>query len=125
MWSPVRVRIDDRDIRGGEKKWQWVKRGVPMRVEIGPRDVAAGGLFLSRRDVGGKGQGVPRDEFVANVSTTLLRSSKPCSIVPRAHETRPQYKSTHSVNSKPILQRALRVVWRTATLSMELKWKPN
>ena len=38
--EPVRVRIDDRDIRGGEKKWQWVKRGVPMRVEIGPRDVA-------------------------------------------------------------------------------------
>ncbi|MCG8448645.1 MAG: proline--tRNA ligase [Pirellulales bacterium] len=69
--EPVRVRIDDRDIRGGEKKWQWVKRGVPLRVEIGPRDVAAGGAFLSRRDVGGKGQGVSRDEFAANVSTTL------------------------------------------------------
>ena len=25
------VRLDDRDIRGGEKKWQWVKRGVPLR----------------------------------------------------------------------------------------------
>ena len=38
--EPVRVRIDDRDVRGGEKKWQQVKRGVPLRVEIGPRDIA-------------------------------------------------------------------------------------
>ena len=38
--EPIRVRIDNRDIRGGEKKWQWVKRGVPLRVEVGPRDVA-------------------------------------------------------------------------------------
>ena len=69
--EPVRVRIDDRDIRGGGKKWQWVKRGVPLRVEVGPRDVAGGGVFLSRRDVGGKGQGTPREEFIANVSATL------------------------------------------------------
>ncbi len=69
--SPVRVRVDDRDIRGGEKKWQWVKRGVPLRVEVGPRDVGEGKAFVARRDVGGKGQGVARDEFVANVSSTL------------------------------------------------------
>ena len=71
--EPVRVRIDDRDIRGGEKKWQWVKRGVPLRVEVGPRDVAADGVFLSRRDVGGKGQGTPRNEFVAQVAATLTQ----------------------------------------------------
>ena len=69
--EPVRVRIDDRDIRGGEKKWQWVKRGVPLRVEVGPRDVAGGGVFLSRRDLGGKGQGTPREEFVGSVAATL------------------------------------------------------
>ena len=44
--EPIRVRIDNRDIRGGEKKWQWVKRGVPLRVEIGPRDVAGGKVFV-------------------------------------------------------------------------------
>ena len=69
--NPVRVRMDDRDIRGGEKKWHWVKRGVPLRVEVGPRDVAAGKVFVARRDMGGKGEGVSRDEFVANVSVTL------------------------------------------------------
>jgi prolyl-tRNA synthetase len=67
----IRVRIDNRDIRGGEKKWQWVKRGVPIRVEVGPRDVAAGGTFVSRRDVGGKGAAMPRGELVANIVDTL------------------------------------------------------
>src|SRR5690606_1365759 len=58
--AAVRVRIDDRDLRGGEKKWQWVKRGVPLRVEVGPRDVAGGGAFVARRDQGTKGTGTPR-----------------------------------------------------------------
>jgi prolyl-tRNA synthetase len=69
--EPVRVRIDDRDIRGGEKKWQWVKRGVPLRVEIGPRDVASAGTFVARRDVGGKGAPTPRGQLVANLGQTL------------------------------------------------------
>lgn len=67
----VRVRIDDRDLRGGEKKWQWVKRGVPLRIEVGPRDVAGGGAFVARRDTDGKGQGTPRGELVSGVAATL------------------------------------------------------
>ncbi len=47
---PIEVQIDDRDLRGGEKNWQWIKRGVPVRMEIGPRDVAAGQVTLYRRD---------------------------------------------------------------------------
>ncbi len=74
--EPVRVRIDDRDIRGGEKKWQWVKRGVPIRVEVGPRDVAADKVFAARRDVGGKGEGIARSEFIASVSATLAEIQK-------------------------------------------------
>lgn len=69
--APVRVRLDDRDLRGGEKKWQWVKRGVPLRVEVGSRDVAGGSVFLARRDIGGKGESVKRERFVTDVSTTL------------------------------------------------------
>jgi prolyl-tRNA synthetase len=69
--EPVRVRLDDRDLRGGDKKWQWVKRGVPLRLEIGPRDVAGGGVFVGRRDVAGKGQGTQRAELVSNIAATL------------------------------------------------------
>jgi prolyl-tRNA synthetase len=68
--EPVRVRIDNRDIRGGDKKWQWVKRGVPVRAEIGPRDVASGKVFYGRRDSTGKFE-APRAEFVGHISKTL------------------------------------------------------
>ncbi len=42
--------LDDRDLRGGEKNWQHIKRGVPLRLEVGPRDIAKDGVFLGRRD---------------------------------------------------------------------------
>jgi len=52
--EPVRVKVDARDLRGGDKVWQHVKQGVPVRVEIGPRDLAAGAASVSRRDRGPK-----------------------------------------------------------------------
>jgi prolyl-tRNA synthetase len=48
--DPLRVHVDARDIGGGVKKWEWVKKGVPIRVEIGPRDLESGKIALSRRD---------------------------------------------------------------------------
>jgi prolyl-tRNA synthetase len=66
----VRVLIDDRDIRGGEKSWYHVKRGVPLRAEIGPKDIAKNGVFLARRDTGEK-VGVERGQFVATVAQRL------------------------------------------------------
>ncbi len=48
--GPLRVELDERDMRGGEKVWGWVKKGVPIRLEIGPRDVDADAVFLGRRD---------------------------------------------------------------------------
>ena len=66
----VRVFLDDRDMRGGEKNWQHIKRGVPLRAEIGPKDIAKNGVFLARRDTGEKA-GVDRSEFVATVGQRL------------------------------------------------------
>jgi prolyl-tRNA synthetase len=48
--EPLRAFVDERDLRGGEKNWDWVKKGVPIRVEIGPRDVANQSLMVSVRD---------------------------------------------------------------------------
>jgi prolyl-tRNA synthetase len=67
----VRVRIDDRDIRGGEKKWQWVKRGVPVRVEIGPRDIEKQGAMVARRDSSEKPISWPREQLVKEISEAL------------------------------------------------------
>ncbi len=66
----IRAWIDDRDIRGGEKNWQHIKRGVPLRAEVGPRDLAKNAVFLARRDTGEK-RGVDRSEFVGTVGNLL------------------------------------------------------
>jgi prolyl-tRNA synthetase len=50
----VRVHVDDRDQRPGWKFNEWEMRGVPLRLEIGPRDLEAGTVVLSRRDTGDK-----------------------------------------------------------------------
>lgn len=47
---PLSVIVDKRDQRGGEKNWQWIKRGVPLRIEVGPRDMESGNAVLYRRD---------------------------------------------------------------------------
>lgn len=64
------VMIDDRDLPGGQKKWQHVKRGVPIRLEIGPRDIENGSVFLGRRDQD-KPTAMNRSEFVGRVVEIL------------------------------------------------------
>lgn len=44
------VIVDKRDKRGGEKTWEWIKKGVPLRIEVGPRDKEARAMMVSRRD---------------------------------------------------------------------------
>jgi len=52
----VRVHVDDRDdLRPGFKFNEWELRGVPVRLEVGPRDVEAGQVVAARRDTGEKG----------------------------------------------------------------------
>lgn len=46
-----RVKFDDRpDLRPGEKYYEWEKKGVPLRIEIGPRDLSEKKCILVRRD---------------------------------------------------------------------------
>jgi len=47
--SHQRVIVDARDIRPGDKQYHWEQRGVPFRIEVGPRDVAAGAALLKHR----------------------------------------------------------------------------
>lgn len=48
--SPLQVHVDKRDKRGGDKNWEWVKKGVPLRLEVGPRDLEAQTVMVARRD---------------------------------------------------------------------------
>lgn len=49
------VKFDDReDINPGDKYYFWERRGVPLRIEIGPKDLQKGSVVLVRRDTGEK-----------------------------------------------------------------------
>ncbi|MDH5751149.1 MAG: proline--tRNA ligase [Deltaproteobacteria bacterium] len=49
--DPLRIRLDTRiDLRPSERFFNWVQQGVPLRIEIGPRDVKEGNAILVRRD---------------------------------------------------------------------------
>jgi prolyl-tRNA synthetase len=51
----IRAHLDARDgVTPGFKFNDWEMRGVPVRIEIGPRDVAAGSVIMARRDVASK-----------------------------------------------------------------------
>ena len=69
---PVEVVVDSRDVNAGEKGWGWVKKGIPVRVEIGPRDMANGAVYVARRDKGPKEKyGQDRAEFASSVPAVL------------------------------------------------------
>src|SRR6185312_11666104 len=46
----IEAEVDRRDLGGGVKNWDWIKKGVPLRVEIGPRDLEKHSVTVSRRD---------------------------------------------------------------------------
>lgn len=50
----LRVEIDASDKRPGDKYYYWEMKGVPLRMEVGPRDLAAGKVVYARRDTGEK-----------------------------------------------------------------------
>ena len=72
LGEPVRVELDDRDIRGGEKTWSWVKKGVPVRIEVGPRDMEKEAVFYARRDKSVKNKvSQEKASFVSEITALL------------------------------------------------------
>src|SRR6476661_3258481 len=70
--AAIEVLVDRRDLGGGVKNWEWIKKGVPLRVEIGPRDLEKGSVVLSRRDQEVKAkQSMSMEEFVARAPEIL------------------------------------------------------
>ncbi|RYD30678.1 MAG: proline--tRNA ligase, partial [Verrucomicrobiaceae bacterium] len=70
--DPLRVHVDTRDLGGGVKKWEWIKKGVPIRIEIGPRDVETRKVCVQRRDQAfSEKQFAEKDEFLQSVTDLL------------------------------------------------------
>ncbi|QLC50387.1 proline--tRNA ligase [Methanolobus zinderi] len=62
----IRVKLDASDNRPGAKYYKWEMKGVPVRLELGPRDLKKNAAMLVRRDTGEKQQ-VPLDNIKEEV----------------------------------------------------------
>ena len=77
LGEPVRAFVDLKAAKPINKRWGWIKKGAPLVVEVGPRDVAGGNVAVIRRDrlyrEGGKLDSAitGRDAFVDDVADTL------------------------------------------------------
>jgi len=70
--APLEVEVDRRDLGGGVKNWEWIKKGVPLRLEIGPRDLEKNSAAVSQRDQPVKAkESMKIDEFVARAPEIL------------------------------------------------------
>ncbi len=73
--ADIRVKLDDREnLSPGFKFNDWELRGVPLRIEIGPKDVVNQSVMLARRDMlGKKGKlSVSQDSIVETVTNMLV-----------------------------------------------------
>ena len=94
---PLEVIIDRSEGRGGDKVWGWIKKGIPIYCEIGPRDVAGSAVFIGRRDKSRKERfSLPRAEFTAAITAILDDIQK--NLFERARDLRD--RNTTAIDSK-------------------------
>ena len=59
-------------MRAPDKMWKWIKRGVPLRVEIGAREMESGNVTITRRDLGRESKRtIATDELAATVNDIM------------------------------------------------------
>lgn len=79
-YDPINVRVDDREQhQPGFKFNEWEVKGVPIRVELGPKDLEKGACVLARRDLPGKEaklMGVPLPGAPAKIVELLKEMQK-------------------------------------------------
>jgi prolyl-tRNA synthetase len=98
-----RTKLDDRDhLTPGRKFNEWELKGVPLRVEIGPRDLKAGQAVLVRRDTGKK-RVVKADSIVSETEGDLEAMQK--DLLARAKEQ--LQKNTRDASTVEELKRAI------------------
>lgn len=69
----VGARVDDREAQTpGSKFFHWERRGVPVVLELGPRDLASNNIVLKRRDTGAK-EILPQTELAAKLAVVLAQ----------------------------------------------------
>ena len=68
----IRVKFDDRDMRTPDKMWDAIKKGIPLRIEVGAREMEVGEVTTVRRDVGRESkQTISVDQLVKDATKML------------------------------------------------------
>lgn len=67
-----RVHMDDRDMRAGKKFYDWEMKGVPLRIELGPRDLNDNKTVFLRRDTMEKISVSLEEDIIENVNKLML-----------------------------------------------------
>ena len=84
----VRVKVDDREETPGFKFNDWEMRGVPLRIEVGPKDVEKGTVVFARRDLPGKeGKSFVPQAGIADAARSILATIQ-AAMLQRATEFR-------------------------------------
>jgi prolyl-tRNA synthetase len=106
----IRVKMDDRDnVSSGFKFNDWEMRGVPVRVEIGPKDVEKGSVALARRDRPGReGKTFVSQADLASTVNGLLAEIQ-ASLLKRASEYRDA--NIHDIRNFDELREAVKDGW--------------
>ena len=90
--EPLRVLLDAKPGKAAAKRWDWVRKGAPLIVEVGPRDMEGGKVAVLRRDRLWNEAAkpdfafTPRDEFAGNAADVLQEIQQV--LYDQAHERR-------------------------------------
>ncbi len=94
----VRVKVDDREETPGFKFHDWELRGVPLRIEVGPKDVEKGTVVFARRDLPGKeGKSFVPQAGIAEAARSVLATIQIGYAEARHRVPRSQYARTQIV----------------------------
>ena len=104
MLSNYRLSIDDREeVTPGYKFNEWELKGVPIRIEIGPRDIENNKVIISRRDIDNSKEEVSIDKLKSKIDQLLIDIQKNMFDISKNH----MEENTMHVDSKEDLIEAL------------------
>ena len=104
MLSNYRLSIDDREeVTPGYKFNEWELKGVPIRIEIGPRDIENNKVILSRRDIDNSKEEVSIDKLKSKIDQLIIDIQKNMFDISKNH----MEENTMHVDSKEDLIEAL------------------
>ena len=124
----IRIKLDDREeVTPGFKYNDWELRGVPLRIEIGPKDVAKGSVALARRDIPGRdGKSfVPQDGLATAVIKVLNEIQE--SMLQQATEFRDEniHDPKNYIELEEVVQNGWAFSWWCGSVECEAKVKAD